>query len=62
LNSGCRCGYSIDAVPKLNALNPDDTESAIQLFVKNYSPQFALLTSAGKAAEQYGVLVTPPCS
>jgi thiol-disulfide isomerase/thioredoxin len=63
------CGYSIDAVPKLNAIsakyglsglkilavNPDDNESTIQLFAQNYMPHYALLSEGSKASEQYGV-------
>jgi thiol-disulfide isomerase/thioredoxin len=67
------CGYSIDAVPKLNAIaakygpsglkvlavNPDDNESTIQLFAQNYMPHYTLLSEGSKASEQYGVPAFP---
>jgi thiol-disulfide isomerase/thioredoxin len=67
------CGYSIDAVPKLNAIsakygssgvkilavNPDDNESTIQLFVQNNMPRYTLLSRGSEIAEQYGVAEFP---
>lgn len=63
------CGYSIGAVAGLNALashfasaglkvlavNPDDSESTIRLFAKNYHPHYTLIADGGRAARQYGV-------
>lgn len=63
------CGYSIDAVPALNALqarfgsagltllaiNPHDSEDTIQAFRKNHGPQYPLLAHGQEVAGKYGV-------
>src|SRR6185369_6810769 len=66
------CGHSIDAVTTLNslarqykdsikviAINPDDSASTMQLFRKNFAPQYPLLSDGTKAAQQYGVSAYP---
>jgi AhpC/TSA family len=63
------CGFSIDAVSKLNtliirfapaglkvlAVNPDDNDSTIQTFVKNFAPRYTLISGGQKAADDYGI-------
>jgi peroxiredoxin len=63
------CGYSIDAVAKLNALakrfapagltvlavNPDDSEDTIRTFAKTYRPHYTLVADGGEITKQYGV-------
>lgn len=63
------CGYSIDAVSKLNAIdsrfksaglailaiNPDDNDDTIQIFRKNYDSHFELLSGGQQAESEYNV-------
>jgi thiol-disulfide isomerase/thioredoxin len=67
------CGHSIDSVPKLNAIadrfshaglsvlavNPDDNDHIIQLFIRNNAPRYTLLEEGQKAEDAYGVSSFP---
>ena len=67
------CGHSIDSVPKLNAIadrfshaglsvfaiNPDDNDHTIQLFIRNNAPRYTLLEEGQNAEDAYGVSSFP---
>jgi thiol-disulfide isomerase/thioredoxin len=67
------CGHSIDSVPKLNAIadrfsqaglsvlaiNPDDNDHTIQLFIRNNAPRYTLLEEGQKTEDAYGVSSFP---